>query len=201
MVNESLLAEDDPAVSPDAALMERLRQDDGEAWEALYMRYRRMVLSILAGRLPRAGGPDLEDLCQEVFITLYQTADRYREEGRFRSWLCGIAVRKAQNFGRRTWFRRKRLERSGSSTTAIAGAQESAPGARVEARLEVERAISSLPAAQREVLLLHTVAELSGEEIAAVLGLRPGAVRTRLHRARRALESARAKGPRTGGGS
>lgn len=169
------------AVPADAELMARLAQGDVNVLEALYRRYYRMVGSLLFRLVPTLQREEIEDLCQEVFLTLFETAPRYQEQGKLRAWICGIAAKKARSRRRHSWFRRVRLgdaqlERVGRSTEG-----------QIEARMEMTRALETLPKHQREVLLLHVVQGLSGEETAAALGVAPNTVWTRLHRARRAL--------------
>ena len=97
----------------DAALMRRLAAGRVEALGLLHHRYARMVCSLMRRLVPSLTEADAEDLSQEVFLTLLETARRYREQGRFRSWLCGIAVRKARGWQRRSWFRLRSLKQGG----------------------------------------------------------------------------------------
>jgi RNA polymerase sigma factor (sigma-70 family) len=169
----------------DGELMARLAQGDSEPLGALYSRYGSQVSSLLFRLLPASRAHEGEDLCQEVFLTLYDTAKRYREEGKLRSWLFGIAVRKARSHQRKQWWRRRLLGRAREDLAVHA---EAAPPVGVESRVAIAQALSTLPQRLREVLLLQAVEGLTGEEIARLLGIAPKTVWTRLHRARRALQ-------------
>jgi RNA polymerase sigma-70 factor (ECF subfamily) len=168
----------------DAALMERLATGDVDALGPLHARYSRQVTSLLLRVEPSITHEIADDLTQDVFLTLLETAHRYQEAGRLRAWLFGIAVRKARGWRRRVWFRRSLLARERRPRATPAA------DARVEARLQTQWAMSQLTSGQREVLTLHVIEGLSGRDAAAALGIAEGAVWVRLHRARKALRAA-----------
>ncbi|MEE8408634.1 MAG: RNA polymerase sigma factor [Myxococcota bacterium] len=167
--------------------MRRLAEGDGEPLGELFVRYSRMVHSVLARNLPGASSAEVEDLVQETFITVLESAPRYEESGKLKSWLCGIAVRKARSLRRQSWLRRNLLDRFGGKRAGVAAMPESNIDSKIGARVDVTRALEVLPKAQRQVLLLHVVDNLSGEEISAALGISPKTVWTRLHRARQSM--------------
>lgn len=176
----------------DEQLMAGLAQGRIEPLGALYMRYGAMVRRALRRLAPEISRAELEELGQEVFLTLSDTAARYEERTRLRAWLYGIALRKAKSWRRTTWLRRKLLVwHAGASPGTVPGAARS-PEREVAMRQEATRVLDRLPQEQREVLLLHAVEGFTGEEIAQILGIRPKTVWTRLHRARRAALEMRA---------
>jgi RNA polymerase sigma-70 factor (ECF subfamily) len=164
----------------DAELMKRIGQGDSAALGVLYRRYGKMVLSIVHRSTLSLASLEADDVCQEVFLALNDAAPRYRESGRLKSWICGIAIRKSKELRRNRWLRSTLLERF-----RRAPAPPLRPAA--EARVEIQEALTALSEAQRDVLLLHTLENLSAEEIAAALGIRVKTVFTRLHRAREAM--------------
>ncbi len=174
----------------DAALMRRLAGGDTRALGPLHQRYGRMVGSLLLRVVPDMTPEQADELSQEVFITLAETAKRYREQDRLRSWICGIAVRHARGWNRRTWFRRNLLRQHPGEGTGTATATRGDALDRLAAGELVQRAMTQLGARQREVLVLHVVEGLTGEEIAGILGIRVGTVWVRLHRARAAFRDA-----------
>ncbi len=181
--------------------MARLAEGDAEPLGVLYERYGRMVFALVGRYASASGRAELEDLVQEVFLTLFETAPRYVETGKARAWICGVAVRKARAGWRRRFWRQSILARFAPGGAGTAAARASSVEADVDARVTVERALEKLPAAQREVLLLHVVESLSGDEIAEVLGISPNTVWTRLHRARQAMRAElRAADPTAEGG-
>lgn len=166
----------------DAELMRRLAEGRVETLEEVYVRYGRMVHSVLCRHGPGLSAADVDDLGQEVMVTLLETAPNCRDASKLRSWLCGIAVRKARDLAhqrRGRWFL---LERFWHPDTVDTSSHQ-----RVEARNCVEKALQSLPEAQRQALLLQAVEGFTGDEIAEILGVQPKTIWTRLHRARQAI--------------
>jgi len=180
-------AADLPSDISDAALMQRLAAGDTSALGPLHRRYARMVTSFLLRIDPDRGLEQAEDLTQEVFVTLLDTADRYQDQQRLKSWLCGIAVRKARTARRNRWTRMRLLTREGRRAPGMAAPTDSGADDRLAARRAIAAALGELPPKQREVIVLHAIEGLSGEEIAAALGIKANAVWVRLHRARKRL--------------
>src|SRR5687768_9332747 len=123
-----------------------------------------------------------EDLAADTFekaLKLWRRFDARRASAR--TWLCQIARTTALDWFRAEERRRRREERA-------------APPERVEAALaeglspELETALASLSAGEREVIALRVLLELDSEEAARVLGVSPTAVSTRLSRALKKLE-------------
>ena len=169
----------------DEELVSRLAAGDMDALGAIYLRHKAMVCTALQRFAPTASAAEIEELVQDVFLALPEAAARYEERARFKAWLFGIAVRKARNHGRRAWFRRAGgIE---DEPRDPAPAPEQAAQSRELALQLLER----LPRGQREVLVLHAVEGFDGEEIARILGISPGTVWTRLHRARQAVLEAK----------
>ena len=167
----------------DAELMQKLAKADPQPLQILYLRYGALVRGVVV-RLGRVTPSEAEDVCQEVFLTLFDLAPRYVESGKLRSFLCGIALRKARARRRRTFFRDAILRRFRGANPGAAAMFESSIETDVSMRAEVRRALGALPEDQRKVLLLHVLENLSGNEIADALGISPNTVWTRLHRAR-----------------
>ena len=185
----------------DAELMRRLATGDAAPLGDLFLRYGGMVRAVVARYGSGVTSAEVDDLCQDVFLTLLELAPRYAEEGKLRSFLCGIAVRKAKARRRRYWVRASLLRLFGSQAPGASAMLEGNVETELGARIEVKRALAALPEAQRQVLLMHAVDKLSGEEIASSLGISPNTVWTRLHRARHAMRKAlgREEPPRGGG--
>jgi len=178
-----------PALYPtDASLIDRLVAGDRDALGPLYRKYGADVRGLLLRVEPTMTREDADDLGQEVFLTFLDTVGRYEERGKLKSWLYGIAVRKARGWRRRTWLRRT-LRRSGGAEAAAVSLAEARTEERVAARRRIEATLSGLPASQREVLVLSAIEGLSAREAAAVLGISENAVATRLFRARKAMDT------------
>jgi RNA polymerase sigma factor (sigma-70 family) len=125
----------------------------------------------------RLAGNEAEDVVQEAVLRAFLSLSQLRDPERFEGWLCGIAINVAK----------MRLRSAATHARALA-ALEAAPAVEEHEFLELVRdAVAVLPDAQRQAVLLHYVDGLSCEEIAALAGTTPGAVRVRLHRARAQL--------------
>lgn len=124
---------------------------------------------------------EADDLAQETFITAWQQLHRFKGDSTFRSWLCGIAWRKALASGR---AHSRRLARE----TAAAREQEEIEHPGHEARLDLGTALASLSEAQRAVVALCWGSGFSHDEAAAALGLPVGTVKSHSIRARERLK-------------
>jgi len=150
-----------------------------EALGSLYRRYADDVYR-LAYRLTGTRA-DAEDTLQDVFVGLPRALGRYREEGRFLSWLRQVTARTA--LSRMRTRARTRFE---PLDAAELPARETA-GDTVE-RITLARALADMPEPLRLVFLLKEVEGYDHAEIGTLLSIRPGAARVRLHRAWRFLE-------------
>lgn len=171
----------------DGDLVQRLRQGDLDALGLLYQRHGGAVRSLVRRSEPTMTPEDADDLCQETFLAFHDGLRRYRHGGRLRSWLYGIALKKARSYRRREALRGVLRSARGVGAAGVALRRDD-PEARVDAQRQIGQALARLPAAQREVLVLTALEGLAVQEAAAVLGISENAASTRLYRARRALE-------------
>ena len=177
----------------DDALMLRVRRmDDTEAFEVLVRRYAPYARRIFLGYF--RCGADVEDLVQNLFLRVFQARRRYRPHERFRSWFYRVAINVAHDEyrkQRRARRRRWRLRRSsgGFGPPPVAGGEQETKAVRSSTLQQVERWIETLPERQRQVLILRYVEELSLAEIAEILGLKVGSVKSTLHHAHRKLQT------------
>ena len=169
--------------SSDEECMRRLSEGDPGGLGPLHRRYGGPLGSLLLRVEPTLAPEQAEELDQESFITLFQTAARYRELGTLKSWIFRIGLNKARSWRRRTLLRRL-LGRQQPRLSAGLGAESSGPDQQAEARLALSRCLQGLSGRQREVLVLRVVEGLTQREVAELLGITENAVATRLHRAR-----------------
>lgn len=168
------------------------------AFAELFRRYRERVYRFVRWRMAPAGLPpdEVEEITQEVFFQLYRSLADYRGRSSFRTWLYGLAHNVCRHQRRRRG-RRWRIERPQDAAGPEAWTEipDLAPGAldRVEAgevRRRVHRTLSELAPIYRDVLVLRDWEDLSYAEIARVLAIPVGTVRSRLHQARARLAAA-----------
>jgi RNA polymerase sigma-70 factor (ECF subfamily) len=173
----------------DHELCARIARDDRGAFQILYLRYADPLYGFAVRRLGSAA--DAEDLVATVFLEAWRQRSRIIcHERSLRPWLFGVA----SNLVRRQFRTRHRHGRALDTLaqqrdlSAEQDAQHDAAAIKAEAD-HVLRRCASLPKAQRDVLRLRVWEHLSYEEIALVMGVPVGTVRSRLARARRRLEA------------
>jgi RNA polymerase sigma-70 factor (ECF subfamily) len=169
------------------ALVDRLRDGDTAAFDAVYAAYRGRLFSFLA-RLARSR-ETAEDLAEETWLRLVESAPRLRADTRLGPWLFTVARNLYYSYCRS----RVISEAAADSLIGLwpVGSPRPSPfeeAAAHELERRVEQAIARLPAIHREALLLVGVEGLTPAEASVVCGLAPGAFRQRLSRARAALD-------------
>lgn len=187
----------DPATERD--LVDRLRRGDGDAFDSVYAAFRAPIYGFLA-RL--SGRRDLaEELLQETFVRLAARATSLREDTRLGAWLYTVARNLHVSHARLTALDAARVDRASLEVPARPATpfEETAAG---QTQLALERALASLPATYREVLLLVAVDRMEPSEAAQVVGVSPETLRQRLSRARTMMKEAltdRSSGRRAAG--
>ena len=169
----------------DADLLPGCRGGDEAAWRALVERYTRKVFGLAYRFTGRAD--EAEDLTQEVFVKVYQTLHRYREQdGPFGAWLMAVARNHAiDNYRRGRQERLRRTEDPLVLETAASGEEHPIAGIEREERAKlVHTGLRALPPDLRAPLVMCDLQGLSYDEIAAALELPLGTVKSRINRAR-----------------
>jgi RNA polymerase sigma-70 factor, ECF subfamily len=173
----------------DDELVARVAADDDTALRELFGRHAPWLAVRLRALLPAA---DVEDVLQETFLAAWRGAGGYRPQGSCGGWLWGIARRQAALLLRR----RGPAERTGTALAAVlAAGQPDAPdpAETALARAELEVAVAALGpdgSPEREVWRLMYEQDRPVAEVAELLGVPPGTVKSRAHRARRLLRAA-----------
>ena len=179
----------------DAELAALARQGDGAAFRVIMQRHNRRLYR--AARAVLHDDAEAEDVVQEAYVRAFAALGDFRGDSSLATWLTRIALNEA--LGR---LRRRRPTLDIETFDARPEARvipfplmspdmnPEQAAARQDVRRLLERAIDGLPEPFRVVFVLRDVEELSIEETAAQLGLRPETVKTRLHRARRRLREA-----------
>jgi RNA polymerase sigma-70 factor (ECF subfamily) len=170
----------------DELLVIRCQLGEPEALDALVLRWHTPLSRYITGLLPSDNLAD--DVTQEVWLGILRGLSRLREPAAFAPWIFGIA--------RRTVMTRLRtryaaaLEVQVDSLDTLEGPDAVDPGADDTFDwTRVEQQLSRLQVIDREVLVLFYLKEMSLQDIAAVLVVPPGTVKSRLHRARKQLRA------------
>lgn len=181
------------ALEPDAELMLRVKDGDAASFGLLLERHRLPVIHFLYRMVQNQAVA--EELAQEVFLRVYRARTSYEPTAKFTTWLFRIAMHLALNS-----LRDGRMERGQESldadTVELSWRQVADRTPTVEQdlvhevkRVEVRRAVESLPAKQRAAVLMHKYQEMEYSQIARVLGCSESAVKSLLFRAYETLRA------------
>lgn len=164
--------------------MQALREGDRSAFDVVYDLHRPRIHGwLLRTTRDRAIA---EELLQETFLRLARHASRLRPDTNLRAWLFTVARNLERSRRRWAWLDASRVLSFGDQPRAVAPTPEDLAGAS-EAQRRLDLALAALSRTSREVLLLVVYEGLEPSEAAAVLGIRPDALRQRLARARAEL--------------
>ncbi|HUF51002.1 MAG TPA: RNA polymerase sigma factor [Longimicrobiales bacterium] len=171
---------------PDEHLAERVQRGDRAALEQLVARYLRPIHAVIASYLRERA--DVEDAVQDAFMRALERIGGYQSSRPFAPWLYQVARNVARD-------RLTAHARTHTEPLPPVGPETAAPGPdtlaeRGEIRELVERAIGDLPEQQRVAFRLHDVDGYSTTEIARIMEVAEGTVRSHVHHARRALRKA-----------
>jgi len=168
----------------DTRLWRCVQGGDDAAFEALVQRHGAKLASVASRLLPNRA--DVEDVVQETFVRAFECRRRYPRVRCLRTWLLRIMVNLCHSRRRTAWWRRILLTHDYRGVDPLgADVQELAERRVVDQALHA--ALAGLPEALRVPFLLRYAEELSGAEIAAVLGCKESTVWSRIYTARRRL--------------
>lgn len=177
----------------DQVLIERVQRGDKQAFNLLVIKYQNKVCNLVSRYVNNAG--DVPDVAQETFIKAYRALPTFRGESAFYTWLYRIAVNTAKNYlvakGRRPPASDIDAEDAEYYDSGTALKEISNPESLMlseELRRVVFSTIESLPEDLKTAISLRELDGLSYEEIAEVMGCPVGTVRSRIFRAREAVE-------------
>ena len=183
-------------ITEDSVLIREALSGDEDAYAELVRRYQDSVAR-LALKITRR--PDwVEDLCQEVFISAFKNLSRFKKRASFTTWLYRIAVNKSLEAVRGEGARARLIKRAArESLPDSLIVQDRMSGERLvldrELQARVHDALGKLAPEMRAILTLRYLEELSTPEIARVLEIPEGTVRSRLHYSR--IEMAKIMAP------
>jgi RNA polymerase sigma-70 factor (ECF subfamily) len=191
--------------SDEAAFVAELQCGSEQAFAQLIDRYHQPLYSLIARSLQDPS--DAADITQDVFLKVFRSIRGFHGESTLRTWLYRIALREASN-RRRWWSRHRRreidldapcssrcsAESAADEHTLISTLPDGGPSpfdqaAQQENRERVEAALRQVPTAFRAVVVLREIEGLAYEEIADLLHINLGTVKSRLMRGRAALRA------------
>ena len=181
----------------EASIVAELRTGSEDGFEWLIAHYHQPVYSLVYRILNDPA--DAADTTQEVFLKVFRGIKRFNGEASLKTWIYRIAIHEASN-QRRWWFRHKRKEDSMETPLTHVGEpltleetlidQSESPFevcAHEEVRTRVEAELRQIPEPYRTAVVLRDIEGLAYEEIASVLEISLGTVKSRLVRGREAL--------------
>ncbi|MBS1809386.1 MAG: sigma-70 family RNA polymerase sigma factor [Acidobacteria bacterium] len=180
------------------ALIERLRAGEMEAFSELVSEYQPLVYSVTL-RIVREA-EEARDVTQETFLKIFRHFNHFRGDSSLKTWVCRIAVNQALNSQR--WWKRRRREEMRSldepldderlSLGATLASKSDSPEAEViahERQHQLERALGELKKDFRIAVALRDIEGMSYEEIASILEVSVGTVKSRIARGREMLRT------------
>ncbi len=177
----------------DRELVRRVQKGERTAFDLLFLRYQHKIHG-LVGRYVQVS-EEVEDIVQETFIKAYRALPRFRGESAFYTWLYRIAINTAKNHlaSRSRRFQGVELDADdqdlGESAPALRDEEDpESVLRRDELQAAVEHAIASLPEDLRSALTLREFDGLSYAQIAEIMDCPVGTVRSRIFRAREAVD-------------
>lgn len=171
--------------SPDADLVRAAAAGDHDAFATLVRRHEIRVYNLA---LRMTGSPeDARDATQDALLTAFRKLGSFRGDAAFTTWLHRVTLNACYDLLRKR-SRQPLLDRLPEHE--VEGPPLPDPADATIASVDVQRALDEVPADHRAVLVLHDVQDLAYEQVAAILEVPVGTVKSRLHRARLALARA-----------
>lgn len=177
----------------DQALVERVQKGDKKAFDLLVLKYQQRVMNILSRYVRDAA--EVQDLAQETFIKAYRALASFRGDSAFYTWIYRIAINTAKNFLVAQGRRPPKDDVEASEAEQYTGSdllQENASPERLLLKDEIEKVvfktIEELPQDLKMAITLREIDGLSYEEIAGTMDCPVGTVRSRIFRAREAID-------------
>ncbi|KOR89507.1 sigma-70 family RNA polymerase sigma factor [Paenibacillus solani] len=165
----------------------RMSQGDEEAFQAVYDLTRDQAYGLIYYLAPNKH--DVPDIMSEVYIELFKSLDNYQQEQKFSSWFNGLIIRQVRNWKRKSWRRIRIMERmKGMSFEPLHMVMEDRASL-LSDRLELLPMLEDLPLKLREVVVLRYYEDCTLEEIAQLLKIPLGTVKSRHHHALKRLRS------------
>ncbi|MFA6596077.1 MAG: sigma-70 family RNA polymerase sigma factor [Ignavibacteriaceae bacterium] len=182
--NEKVIPQTILTLNDDFSLIKRFIDGDESIFKELVNRHKEKVRNLIFVTL---NSPDMiDDLSQEVFISVYKKLDRFRFESQFTTWLYRITINKCRDHLRRVKIRS--ILSPLSASEAELSYSSTAVHDENEIQEIVRNGVAQLPEKLKTPLILKDFEGLSYQEIAETLGTEVGTIKSRIFRAREALK-------------
>lgn len=180
------------AILDDETVVGRVKRGEIALFEIVMRRYNQRLYRIIRSIL--GTDADVEDVLQEAYLKAYSHLEQFEGRSSFATWLTKIAVYGAMAHARRGRRFQPLEDTMSDDESRVVELRSTLPGpdedaARHELRRLIEEAVDHLPDSFREVFVMREIEQMNQAETAECLGLKEETVKTRLHRARRHIES------------
>ena len=169
----------------DAELINQILNGNMNAFTFLVSRYQKLVVHITGRLIQRQD--ELEDVCQEVFLKVYQNLEKYRNECKLSTWIATIAYNTSINYLRKF---KKGDEVNPDDSAALRNLTDfnTVDYEKTDLHRYIREQIENLPVQYRTVLTLYHLEEFSYQEIEQITGMPEGTVKSYLFRAKALLK-------------
>lgn len=193
-VEQPALVEDE-----DLRLIRLFRDGDRIAFDRLVLKYQHQIIAFCVRQM--GDYSDGEEAAQETFLKVYRNVNQFRGDCRFSTWIFTIAVNTCRNMGQSWWSRlwkgalkidKPLYTEDGEEEIRDLRDTRELPSKDLDRKCQAEvinAALSKLPAIHKELIILRDFQELHYEEIEKITGLSSGTIKSRLARARVALQN------------
>jgi RNA polymerase sigma-70 factor, ECF subfamily len=182
-INEEVQTQTILTLDDDFSLIKRFNDGDESAFRALISRHKEKVRNLIY--LTLGNTDSLDDISQEVFISVYRKLKSFRFESQFTTWLYRITVNKCRDHLRKIKIRSIFSPFTTESENLISPEQVSDD---YDIKLIVRQAVATLPEKLRIPLILKDFDGLSYQEISETMGVELGTIKSRIFRAREGLK-------------
>jgi RNA polymerase sigma-70 factor, ECF subfamily len=181
-------------VSEDSKIIREILDGNPNAYRSLVERYQGRIYNVIFGMV--RDRDEAEELTQEAFVKAFRNLQGFRQEARFYTWLCRIAINLSIDFLRK---RKRHATFSFDESIGVKEGGELADSHNLgnpheelqnkEIRKRIIETVEKLPEEQKRVLVLREIDGLSYREISEILGIPEGTVMSRLYYARKKLQA------------
>lgn len=176
---------DDGVGVNDQELIRKCQLGDSSSFRLLYQRYQNRVRATI---YKLCGSDVLDDLVQEVFLRVWKGLPKLRESSYFSTWLYRISWNVA-NDRRRMFFKMKQEKQLSQYSSELQSSVNQTELMELHYQDLVQKGLQSLSLEHRAVLVLHDLEDLPQKEIAAILDIPVGTVKSRLFNARKSIRN------------
>jgi RNA polymerase sigma-70 factor (ECF subfamily) len=172
----------------DAECVRRVQRGDTDSFEVLVRRHEKAIFNLVYRLL--GNYDEAAEVSQEVFLSAFKSIHQFRGEANFSTWLYRIGLNHASTRRKSLYSaQRRHLPLDGTEVIADSAVDPAKSMEHKEIQQRVQQALNSLDPEDARIILLRDLQDVPYEDVAEMLDIPVGTVKSRLHRARQALRS------------